>query len=103
MSWDNFHKLKHKNLYAHVFITSDEVRYKHDCNSCIFLGQYYAYDLYFCPSGTVVARYGNRGYKYSSGIESNQLNLVEAKRRAIDKLYINFGKNVARSGVYINL
>jgi len=48
-------------------------RYRHDCDTCQFLGRYeYGrvwYDLYFCPrpsSGTVVARYKSNGLDYMS-------------------------------------
>ena len=49
--------------------------HKHDCESCIFLGDYddgnYDYDLYFCPNGgvsgnSIIARYGENE-KYMSG------------------------------------
>jgi hypothetical protein len=49
--------------------------YVHDCESCIFLGDYddgtREYDLYFCPTGglhsnSVIARYGENE-KYLSG------------------------------------
>lgn len=53
----------------------------HDCDQCVFLGQYKhplkdgtlePVDLYFCPAAlggpTVIARYGNEGPEYSSGI-----------------------------------
>jgi hypothetical protein len=48
-------------------------RYKHDCSACKFLGEYYEYDLYWCPQSaanrpTVIARYGDEGWKYSSGM-----------------------------------
>lgn len=47
-------------------------RFKHDCDSCDFLGQYNGYDLYFCAradssmGGSVIARYGNDGSNYAS-------------------------------------
>ncbi|KKN39832.1 hypothetical protein LCGC14_0739440 [marine sediment metagenome] len=46
-------------------------KYKHDCKDCIFLGNYNNHDLYSCWSGsspTVVARYGNEGSDYHSGL-----------------------------------
>lgn len=49
--------------------------YQHDCDACVFLGTVlgdadYPYDLYACvgPSNTVIARYGNYGWQYQSGI-----------------------------------
>lgn len=59
-------------------------RYQHDCDRCVFLGQYEAFDLYICPLveldkegdteekiGTVIARLSNRPGDYSSGCESS--------------------------------
>lgn len=51
--------------------------YTHDCQQCVFLREYTApdgevYDLYFHPSETVsktiIARYGNEGWEYESGL-----------------------------------
>jgi hypothetical protein len=47
-------------------------RYEHDCNHCVFLGQYGEYDLYYCPQPmihlpTIVARFGDWGGDYHSG------------------------------------
>ena len=48
----------------------DKPRYTHDCDSCEFLGQYDKYDLYVCPDEpTIVARYGNDGCEYGSGLD----------------------------------
>jgi hypothetical protein len=47
--------------------------HQHDCNRCIFLGNYYKSDLYICldsshPSlSTIICRYGIDG-DYSSGL-----------------------------------
>lgn len=65
-------------------------RYEHDCLNCVFLGEYFEYDLYFCDHGgsskTVIARYGNEGHEYQSGLYPNSLHfLEEAKRRSIEK------------------
>lgn len=61
----------------------DTPYFKHDCDRCIFLGNlnnsdFHAtpprkeyYDLYFCKKGgmsTVIARYGDEGHKYLSGL-----------------------------------
>ena len=63
------------------------MRYVHDCERCLPLGQYGEYDLYFCPHvvPTVIARYGNNGWDYTSGLWLTRLlpELAEAKRRAI--------------------
>jgi len=48
-----------------------EPRYKHDCNQCVFLGHEREYDLYYCPQEglpTILARYGNWGGDYLSGM-----------------------------------
>jgi len=46
--------------------------YQHHCEVCVFLGHYRAHDLYFCPQyelrPTILARYGNDGPEYISGI-----------------------------------
>ena len=60
-------------------------RFEHDCKRCAFLGQYEEYDLYFCPQNgipTVIARYGDEGSEYTSGLNSSTIALVEAQVRA---------------------
>ena len=72
--------------------------YEHDCDNCKFLGNYKSpesgdnqtYDLYFCPGeDTVIARYGNNGWEYASGLRfarpDGTPSLLEAKRRSIEK------------------
>lgn len=46
------------------------MRYQHDCSCCKPLGQWLRHDIYFCDAAgdTVVARYGNKGEEYMSGI-----------------------------------
>lgn len=68
---------------------TDEPQYQHDCDECTFLGQYGNYDLYFCTQGggyrspTVIARYGNDGPEYTSGmIFAGSDPLKEALQRA---------------------
>ena len=45
-------------------------RYKHDCERCIFLGQYNKYDLYFCTrfgiSDPILARFSSERLGYVS-------------------------------------
>lgn len=54
-------------------------RYEHDCERCIFLGQSGRFDLYFADHGginygyepadaTIIARFGDEGSAYNSGI-----------------------------------
>jgi hypothetical protein len=80
-------------------------QFKHDCSSCKYLGRYqhtdfagrtWNYDLYYCgdnPShnkvrATVIARFGNEGSQYQSGLNSGLPELEEAKKRAINKGYL---------------
>jgi len=72
-------------------------QYQHDCKKCKFLGRFTSeginYDLYFCIEGngnrpTVIARYGNEGNNYASGIMFDSPELTEAKRRAKTLGYI---------------
>lgn len=73
--------------------------YQHTCPHCIFLGNFEDYDLYFCHNAkldTVIARYGDNGPDYTSGLGfaepfydlvskknvSGIPALVEAKKRA---------------------
>lgn len=45
--------------------------YIHDCRCCTYLGKHNGMDLYYCPQGgfpTVIARYGNDGPDYLSGM-----------------------------------
>jgi hypothetical protein len=65
-------------------------RYSHDCTQCQTLGRFEEYDLYFCDQSgfgpTVVARWGNAGQEYTSGLHSQLPALQEAEVRALDKL-----------------
>ena len=51
------------------------MRYKHDCVYCKPLGQTTDYDFYYCERGptTVIARFGDKGEHYYSGIEMEAL------------------------------
>jgi hypothetical protein len=70
----------------------DEPHWTHDCQACVYLGRdrYYGNDLYWCGQGdsghsTVIARYGNAGPEYQSGIANASENqpLALALVRAI--------------------
>lgn len=72
--------------------------YIHDCRKCVFLGNYThegtLYDLYVCSHkdmeiDTVIARCGNDGPDYASGIYFRKTlpYLKEAYERAITKGY----------------
>jgi hypothetical protein len=46
-------------------------KFKHDCEVCIFLGHHDDYDLYYHPDmvmDTLIARFGDGGPEYASGI-----------------------------------
>lgn len=62
-------------------------RYTHDCSQCKPLGTFGEYDLYFCDRSTttVIARYGNDGHEYTSGLMFADFDpaIKEAKRRAV--------------------
>jgi hypothetical protein len=73
-------------------------KYIHDCKECHFLGTLdNTFDLYFCDKQgkgreTVIARYGDKGADYLSGMnfatKDGLETLYEAKKRAIKlKLY----------------
>jgi hypothetical protein len=74
-------------------------KFKHDCNSCIFLGHVNKNDLYYCKHGmgnvpTVIARYGSAPGNYKSGMSFIKLDkhlekaaeLARAKGYFIPKL-----------------
>ena len=46
------------------------IQFDHDCNSCVFLGNYKEHDVYFCPKdsfgGTLIFRYSSEGSEYCS-------------------------------------
>lgn len=66
--------------------TDGSPRYAHDCDKCNFLETSDEFDLYFCPQGghrpTVIARYGDDGPDYKSGIQGADFDphLGRAKR-----------------------
>lgn len=73
-------------------------RYVHDCDRCVYLGQFERYDLYFADHGgvapgyvpdaaTVIARYGNDGPEYTSGLPlaDSVPALTEARRLAMER------------------
>jgi hypothetical protein len=66
-----------------VTTSEEKPEYEHDCENCVFLGHIVekgpsgrraqSYDLYYCTQAplipTVIARYGDEGAEYSSGLE----------------------------------
>lgn len=66
--------------------------HKHDCDSCISLGEFNGQDLYYHPgkpfSWTLISRYGEHG-DYQSGSHISQTpQLMEARRRAVERGFI---------------
>ena len=63
-------------------------KFKHDCPHCTSLGEFNGHDLYHCRQigiPTVIARYGDEGKEYTSGmgLADGVPELTEAKTRAI--------------------
>lgn len=65
------------------------MRYQHDCDGCVPLGEFGEYDLYaHCEQPvTVIARRSDEGSDYVSGLELAEFypELAEAKKRALDR------------------
>lgn len=64
-------------------------KYNHDCDKCVFLGNWAEHDLYWCSQNgfpTVISRHGNEPDAYTSGIDVAKTNalpsLAEAFKRA---------------------
>lgn len=59
-------------------VQEEKPRYIHDCDTCVFLGQYKEYDLYFCSNEpTIICRYSDDGPDYSSGLVFGVVGPVE--------------------------
>lgn len=82
----------------------NEKHYEHDCDKCIFLGNWVDYkkgrtfDLYFCSQDglpTVLARYGNEEFNYYSGLNMSGIEpLVVAEGIAKDFKLLNNKKGI---------
>jgi hypothetical protein len=76
-------------LFAPSAVLAPKVRFEHDCEKCTFLGNDGEHDLYFCMQmgsmPTVIARYGNGGPDYASGLGTTHPSLQEGERRAREK------------------
>lgn len=72
---------------------SDSRRYRHDCDLCIYLGQFGKHDAYYCPaSGELVARYSDNGPDYMASPANSNLHgtiLVVVKRMAEKAGYLH--------------
>ena len=82
-----------------------KTNYIHDCDACTYLGQFAhgkIYDLYFCGTherGTVIARYGDDGPDYCSGLGFAERGIQpykEALDRAVAKGLYNPQKQPVR-------
>lgn len=70
--------------------------YKHDCKFCKPLGEFNGHDLYYCdqkqPEPTLIARFGNEGPDYTSGMIFGKQRIIpelaEAHARAIQRGYM---------------
>ena len=64
--------------------------HEHDCDACISLGDFNGEDLYFHPGKwwTLISRYGIHGDYQSGGHISQTPQLIEARRRAVEKGFI---------------
>lgn len=55
--------------------TFQQPRFKHDCTACAYLGRHLSFDLYWCDQNgmlpTAIARYGNNGPDYLSGLDGH--------------------------------
>jgi hypothetical protein len=65
------------------------MRYQHDCDKCVPLGEHETADLYYCEQGglspTVIARYSSVPPDYQSNLlfAKSGTHLGEAKQRAV--------------------
>lgn len=73
-------------------MSAEQPRFRHShCSGCTFLGRHGEHDLYFCPQGgqlpTVIARYGDGGPDYTSGMlaAKHVPALAEARIRAVSR------------------
>lgn len=64
-------------------------RYDHDCESCVFLGPYQQFDLYYCGDlgrlSTVIARWSSDGPDYASGMCFAVARTIEELAVALDR------------------
>jgi hypothetical protein len=64
-----------------------ENHFVHECERCVYLGEYRQHDLYFCTKQpnvpTVLARYGNDPSDYVSGVELATRDLILAEAVAL--------------------
>lgn len=71
------------------------MRFQHDCDKCKPLGTMGRFDLYYCNQvgmSTVIARFGDDGPEYMSGMNSGNMVLKIAQAMAIEHGYISTSK-----------
>jgi hypothetical protein len=71
----------------------DDPLWTHDCSSCVYLGKFQLYDLYFCNQmgnwPTVIARYGNNGWDYFSGLNfSRPYKSIDGMQEPVEPLRV---------------
>lgn len=53
-------------------------KFQHDCSRCVYLGHFEDHDLYYCAGEpTVIARFGDEGPDYGSGLPFAETPLAE--------------------------
>ena len=64
--------------------------HEHDCDICISLGEFNGEDLYFHPGKhwTLISRYGTHGDYCSGGWIMKNPQMIEARRRAVERGFI---------------
>lgn len=82
---------------------NEKPRYQHDCTKCVFLGTDGEYDLYVCEGEgrpTVIARYGDDGPQYKSGLASVGIDphLTEAADWAVYRGLLDASQRTGRAG-----
>lgn len=90
---------------------TEQPKHKHDCDRCEFLGRYeyegQTYDLYTCEQliggRTVIARYGDDGPEYTSGMTIAKALAAEAEAKPwqpVHPLAIAFQRYQDRYGIH---
>jgi hypothetical protein len=78
------------NVPPRLTTPNNRTIYRHDCNRCRYLGAFRAHDLYYCTAQekhlgmpTVIARFGNDGPDYVSGLAIAPLDPILARALSI--------------------
>lgn len=64
--------------------------HEHDCDACVYLGEFKGEDLYFHPGKhwTLISRYGPHGEYCSGSHVTKYPQMVEARRLAVERGFI---------------